>query len=340
MRINLTRLLFVFAVCLFLSAQAFAADGSEDGLDNGLNGSSSESPDGSLENSIYSKKTVYADRAMVKKFENLFSVRFLVNYNYIAFQTSEYDHGTLKSNRPIDIGLGLGLSDFTFDVNYSLPFTADKGRRRSAGFDTGLDFFPGNLWMQLRYRRYSGLSTSVDDEDDGDDGDSTGTVFQNADFRQRDMYLSVLWVKAGKEHFSVRAPYFLDRIQLVSAGSPIFGGKLQSTSAEDRAHAIEYYSKTRDTYSIWAYGGYSYTWVFTHNLFVNAWGQGGLALSAFGNGSVGFFPDFNGKLALGQWHQSWSWNAVMHVDYMPAIFGDHTEQRLDAGFDILVVRRF
>lgn len=333
----LTRFIgIVFALCLFLCVQAFAAYDV-----GGVTGKNSATGEISTygENNIYGKWNTYADRAMVKKFDNFISARILTNYSYVAFHTSEYNRGTLKSNRPIDFGIGFGLSDFTFDMKYSLPFTTEKGRKRSAGFDTGLDFFPGNLWMQLKYRRYSGLSSNKKiDEIDSDD--STGVLPSYVDFRQRDMYLSILWVKAGKDHFSVRAPYFLDRIQVVSAGSPVFGTKFQSITAVDRSHAIDYYSKTRDTYSVWAHGGYSYTWVFTHNLFVNAWAMGGLALGAFGNGSMGFFPDFNGKLALGQWHQQWSWNAVMQVNYSPSIYSDHTEQRLIAGFEILVVKRF
>ncbi len=354
---HLTRFFFAVLVCVLFNAQAFAAeeavsDTASDSvkaelpidqsgmidLDSvDLDSVELDSTDYDLDelDSTERVETVYSrQKEKVKKYDNLFSVRVLANYNYIAFASSEYDGGTLESNRPIDFGLGLGVKDFSFDVKFSLPFVIDKTRRRSVGFDTGIDFFPKDLWMQAKYRRYSGLSTRARSSDDS-------TVTNNVtDFRQRDIYLSILWVKSGKEKFSVRAPYFLDRIQEGSAGSFIFGGKFQSTTAVDRAHVFEYYSKNRNIYSTWAHGGYSYTWVVQHNLFLNAWAMGGMAVGAVGNGAFGFFPDLNVKIAFGQWHWNWSWNAVVQATYSPSLYWGHVEQRYFSSFELLVVKRF
>lgn len=357
---NLTRIFFVVLVCVLFNAQVFAAD-ETDAVD-----SSAVVPAESISDSVkYSfvldsaglididsvnldsvvldstdydldeqDSTELAKTVFSSKNEFLFSVRLLLNYNYIAFSSSEFDGGTLQSNRPIDFGLGLGIKDFSFDVRFSLPYTLAQSRKRSVGFDTGLDFFPKDLWMQAKYRRYSGLSVNnIDDED------STETA-QPVDFRQQDIYLSILWIKAGKENFSVRAPYFLDRIQAKSAGSFIFGGKFQYTTAQDRARAFEYYSKKRNIYSTWAQGGYSYTWVVDHNFFLNGWAMGGMAVGAVGNGAFGFFPDLNVKIAFGQWHHSWSWNAVVQATYAPSFYWRHVEQRYLSSFELLVVKRF
>ncbi len=318
MRTKMVRILSAVFACVLFNMQVFAAE--ETDVDPYEEASL-------VAQGVYEPRSVYTPKKdYVKKFDNLFSIRFLTNYNYMAFASSLYDGGTLRSNRPVDIGLGLGLGDLSFDVKYALPFTAGAGKRRSAAFDTGLDFFPKNLWMQAKYRRYSGLSS--DDE------------AQPVDLHQRDMYLSFLWIKAGKDHFSVRAPYFLDRIQLISAGSPVFGTKLQSSYMVDRAKVIDFYSKTRNIYSVWAHGGYSYTWVFEHSLFVNVWALGGLAVGGLGNGGFGFFPDFNGKLAIGQWHEGWSWNVVPQITYSPLLYSGHVENRLLGSFEILVVKRF
>lgn len=291
-------------------------------------------PDTTRIDTVVMSETVYSrKKEMVTKYENMFSIRILCNYNYVAFASSEYDGGTLKSHRPVDLGIGLGFKDFAFDVKFSLPFTLGKGKAQSTGFNTGLDFFPGNLWLQLKYHRYGGLSLDTDEDD-------TIPAVKEVDFRQRDIYLSVLWVRAGKEKFSARAPYFLDRIQTESSGSFIFGGKIQSTNAVDRAKVLDYYSKERDIYSTWSHGGYSYTWVLDGNFFVNGWALGGLAIGLLGNGDFGFFPDFNAKVAIGQWHKSWSWNAVMQASYSPSIYWGHVEQRYLSSFEILVVKRF
>ncbi|MCQ2090586.1 MAG: DUF4421 domain-containing protein [Fibrobacter sp.] len=329
---------WVALVCVFFAAPVFAVEDTE--MDAAEEAEIAAAEEASLvAQGVYEPKSVYAPKKdYVKKFDNLFSIRLLTNYNYMGFSSSQYDGGTIRSNRPVDIGLGLGISDITFDIKYSLPFTAGATKRRSAAFDTGLDFFPKNLWLQFKYRRYSGL-ISAEEKNDADSlvQDSTRRY---PDIRQRDMYLSFLWVKAGKDQFSVRAPYFLDRIQLISAGSPVFGGKLQSSYMVDRSKAIEFYSKTRNIYSVWAHGGYSYTWVLEHNFFLNVWALGGLAVGAFGNSGFGFFPEFNGKLAIGQWHQGWSWNVVPQITYSTLMTSNYTDQRLLGSFEILVVKRF
>lgn len=322
MRAYWTRLFFmVLGACVFFNARAYA----------GYTMASGEPLD---PDSLKPAPTVYTiEKERVSKFENLFSIRLLANYNFVAFASSEYDGGTLNSHRPVDVGVGLGFKDFSFDVKFSLPFTVGEGDIPSTGFDTGLDFFPKNLWLQIKYRRFGGLTTDSY-------GDDTVKTVRNVDFRQRDMYLSVLWVKSGKDKFSVRAPYFLDRIQKQSAGSFIFGGKIQSTMAVDRARVLDYYSKERNTYSTWAHGGYSYTWLLDKDFFVNGWALGGMAVGALGNGAFGFFPDVNLKIAAGRWHQSWSWNAVMQATYSPSLYWDHVEQRYLSSFEILVVKRF
>lgn len=319
---SMTRLLLaVLTFCAFLSAQSFAAG-------------AIQSTDENAE--------------VVSEFDNLFSVRFLANYNYASLMSSEYGYGTLHSNRPLDIGFGIGLWDFSLDFKYTLPFTAGKAKKKSAGFDTGLDFFPRNLWMQVKYRKYSGLTSQIEyssEDKSGSDDVATPEKGKNieeqyVDLRQRDIYLSVIWVPAGKKKFSVRAPYYLDRIQSSSAGSPLFGGKIQYSSTEDMSGTLDFYLETRDIYSSWAMAGYSYTWVFEHNLFVNAWGLGGFAMGAIGSGALAFLPEFNGKLAFGRWHEFWSWNAVVQATYSPMFYSSHIERRLTASFEILVVKRF
>ncbi|MCQ2092230.1 MAG: DUF4421 domain-containing protein [Fibrobacter sp.] len=309
---SLVRLFVVSLTCLFVNTQVFAAE----------------------ETKTNSSVEDASRKDLVKKFNNLYSIRILTNYNYMSLWSSQFGH-TLHSKRPVDIGVGAGFKDLSFDVKYSLGFTGGSEGVRSLCFDTGLDFFPGNFWMHLRYRRYRGFSYTLDE----DGSENEDVEEEHMDLLQRDIYLSTLWVMAGMDEFSVRAPYLLDRIQNESAGSLIFGGKIQTSKTTDYDDLAEFHSKDRNIYSAWVHGGYSYTWVFD-NLFVNAWALGGLALGVTDNGSFGFFPDVNGKLALGQWHDSWSWNILMQMSYSPSFYKDHIEQKVLGSFEILVVKRF
>lgn len=61
----------------------------------------------------------------IVEFRRKFLIRFLCNYNFVSFWSSEFDGGALKSNRPVDVGLGLGYGDFYWDFIYALPFTSN-----------------------------------------------------------------------------------------------------------------------------------------------------------------------------------------------------------------------
>lgn len=263
----------------------------------------------------------------ITKFEKGFLVRFLCNYNFVSFWSSENHQRTMLSNRPVDVGLGFGYRDFYWDFLYALGFTAAK-KSRSLAFETGFDFFPGNWWIKLKYRRYSGFVLN-----------DTNSTF--LDFWERDEYLSALWMATAEGKFSPMVAYFLDRKQTESAGSLIVGGRVQGTRAIDHSKTLDYYEEKRNIYSGWINGGYSYTWVYPHDMFLNVWGVGGLALGREqSSGDFLLLPDIVGKAAYGHIGETWSWNMVMEAEYLPVVFEDHSEQKWIFAFKILVVRRF
>ncbi len=268
----------------------------------------------------------------------------MTNYNYMLLWTTEYDHGSLHSNRPVDIGLGMGYGDFTLDVNFSLPFASRDGKKRSAGYDTGLDFFPRNLWLQFKYRKYSGFTSDepIRREIDSTDTEKDEVRYEEefVNLHQKDFVFSGLWMSADKNKFSIRAPYLLDRIQPKSAHSYILGGKIIYSSAEDWSGILDFYNKNRKLVSVWFNAGYSQTWVFKKNIFFNVWALGGAIVGFGGGGMMPVFPEFDGRLAGGQWFDNWSWNMVVETSYSPIFFISHVEQRLTNSFKIHIVRRF
>lgn len=265
----------------------------------------------------------------IVEFRRKFLIRFLCNYNFVSFWSSEFDGGALKSNRPVDVGLGLGYGDFYWDFIYALPFTSNNKSSKSISFETGFDFFPGNWWVKGVYRSYSGFSTDV--------GDSSLYV----DLWERDVYVSALWLGTSNGEFSPRAAFFLDRRQRHSAGSLILGGRIQGTKTKDKDEFFPYYQEPKEIFSSWVDMGYTYTWVFDNKVFLNLWGVAGVAVGGdTEEDDYMLLPEIIAKFAFGYIGEIWSWNNVLETEYMPVIFDSHWEQKLVCAYKILIVRRF
>lgn len=280
-----------------------------------------------------------ADSAGVSTFRERFSLRFLCNYNFISIWNSELDGGSLISNRPVDLGLGFGYDslftlfgsswDFSWDFKFALPFTTSKGKSSTQSFETGLNFFPRNWWLEGKFRSYSGFST--DDE-------------ENAEFIDLwilDMYLSVLWMATAHAKFSPRSAYFLDRRQAESAGSMILGGRIQRNIAEDKDSVLAYYDNRRDLKTLWLDMGYTYSWIYDNGMFLNVWGVVGIAYGRErADDGYAVLPESDLRMAIGYLGKKWSWNTVLKAGYSAISYSEHWEQKFVSSFEILVVRRF
>ena len=280
-----------------------------------------------------------ADSAGVSTFRERFSLRFLCNYNFISIWNSELDNGNLISNRPVDLGIGFGYDslftlfgsswDFSWDFKFALPFTTSKGKSSTQSFETGLNFFPRNWWLEGKFRSYSGFSTN--DE-------------ENAEFVDLwilDMYLSVLWMATAHAKFSPRSAYFLDRRQAESAGSMILGGRIQRNIAEDKDSVLAYYDNRRDLKTLWLDMGYTYSWIYDNGMFLNVWGVVGIAYGRErADDGYAVLPESDLRMAIGYLGKKWSWNTVLKAGYSAISYSEHWEQKFVSSFEILVVRRF
>lgn len=272
-------------------------------------------------------------------FSNTFMLRFLCNYNFVYFWTSEFRDGALVTNRPLDIGLGVGYKDFYYDFIYALPFAIKEGRTPSFSFETGFNFFPGDWWLEAKYRRYSGFSTDKSYSSlTSDRAEADSVIF--VDLWESDAYVSALWMGNSDGKFSPRAAFFLDKKQTESAGSIIIGGRLQATMAKDKSETLPYYVEERKVVSAWTNMGYSHTWVGDGDFFVNLWAVAGIAIGGDDDVDFTLLPEVTGKMAFGQINDRWSWNIVLETEYMPVIYSDHWEQKWVSAFKTLVVRRF
>lgn len=280
-----------------------------------------------------------SDSTSISTFRERISLRFLCNYNFISIWNSELDGGSLISNRPVDLGLGFGYDslftlfgsswDFSWDFKFALPFTTSKGKSSTQSFETGLNFFPRNWWLEGKFRSYSGFST--DDE-------------ENAEFIDLwilDLYLSVLWMATAHAKFSPRSAYFLDRRQAESAGSMILGGRIQRNIAEDKDSVLAYYDNRRDLKTLWLDMGYTYSWIYDNGMFLNVWGVVGIAYGRErADDGYAVLPESDLRMAIGYLGKKWSWNTVLKAGYSAISYSEHWEQKFVSSFEILVVRRF
>lgn len=277
----------------------------------------------------------------VSKFRERFSLRFLCDYNFVMIQNPDFGDEPLVSNRPVDVGAGFSYDSLftlfgtpwgiSWDFKYGLPFTTSNGHSESKSFETGLDLFPGDLWLAAKLRYYSGFTQNLEDRDDDFFIDLTVV----------DIYFSMLWMVTAQGKFTPRSAYFLDRRQRESAGSWIVGGRLQRNRAQDGDGVLHYEDDEYYLLSLWGDVGYTYSWIFSSGYFCNLWGVVGVAYGReYEEGDNVLLPEFDGKFAFGYIGEKWAWNTVLKANYSTMLYGGYEEQRFVAAFEILVVRRF
>lgn len=272
------------------------------------------------------------ENSEISTFKERISLRFLCNYNFVSFWNTAYSKNQLNSNRPVDVGVGVGYDslftlfgkswDFSFDFMYSLPFTASDEKSRSHAFETGINFFPDSWWLEGRIRNYSGFVTMVNGEK------------EFVDLSMSDVYFSTLWMATAKGKFSARSAYFLDRRQKHSAGSLIIGGRIQENISR-------YGDIRRELKSGWLDMGYTYSWVLRNGFFHNLWGILGVACGKESEESdLALLPESSAKYVWGYFGDKWAWNNVLKATYSPSFYSRKFEQKFVAAYEILVVRRF
>lgn len=284
----------------------------------------------------------------ISTFRDRFSLRFLGNYSYMSIQNSAYGDEPLRSNRPLNLGIGFGYDslftlfnkswDLSLDIQYNLPYTTSGGHSNFRAFETGLNFFPDDWWLSGNLRLYSGFTTKIKDE--------PRDRIKFVDLSVIDMYISALWMATANGKFTPRSAYFLERVQKHSAGSMIVGGRLQRNIAKDNDGILLYENNRRDITTTWVDMGYTYSFIFRRGYFLNLWGVLGLAYGRIvtdddnDNDDNVLLPEFNVRSAFGYLGDKWSWNTVLKSGYSVVLYGEYNEKKYVGAIEMLAVRRF
>jgi hypothetical protein len=170
----------------------------------------------------------------------------------------------------------------------------------------------------------------------GSEGDN-----KNIDLRGFSSGISAGWLLNGKNH-SLSAVYDLDCKQLSSNGSPILGFGVFYTSIFSDDKIIRRYSDNQHFIYFGPNLGYSYTFVFSRNIFLNMSLVIGLDAGITINSNKWLFiPLIMPKLSFGHHNNTWSINVTAGCNYTAVIWDINTiDNLLPATMTITFSKRF
>jgi hypothetical protein len=245
----------------------------------------------------------YAQESSILKFEDLFSLKLSTKYNFLGFSQNLEDD-KIRSNRPLDLGIGLGYKDFSFMCNINVPFLYDRDYLKSKSVDFSItNFFGESIYFDSRIKYYEGFH----DESENQINDERDSKIFLAGISGEYIF--------NKNH-SLRSVYNLDRRQPVSNSSFLVGGALYFSSIYVNKESLDEPDK-RHSFYFGPNFGYSYNWIIKDNFFVNillVLGINGVITDGIFNFNFQSLP----KLSFGYHSRTWSMNLC--IDYNALIY--------------------
>jgi hypothetical protein len=196
-----------------------------------------------------------AQEPFLLKFENLFTLKLSVKYNFLDFSQVPDDF-KLKSNRPLDLGIGFGYKDLSFGFSINIPFLYDRDYLKSKSFDFSLTkFFGESIYFDGYIKYYEGFHYDPENQ-------------SNGETESRMFLTGISGEYIFNKNHSIRSVYNLDRRQSVSNGSFLVGGGMFFSSLHTNKEFINYSDK-QNTFYFGPNFGYSYSWIIKENFFIN-----------------------------------------------------------------------
>ncbi|MDR0503911.1 MAG: DUF4421 domain-containing protein [Treponema sp.] len=250
----------------------------------------------------YAAEETSAEEKVVK-FRNFASISSSLNYNFMAYEQSSSDY-SLMTNRPWDLGIGIGLLSLSIGFTFSLPFLYDQNHEQSQSFDINMNIYHKKSFTYAYFKFYSGFN-------DGADYNTDLTIINAA----------LTWTRVFNDDHSLRSVYNLDRRQTVSNGSFLLGGGMYLTSIQANNQSdnteFENFRDGENALYLGPSAGFSYTFVFRSNCFINVMSTFGVNIMISGwNTSSGFqaLPRFT----FGYHGKKWSANIYSKGSYLIA----------------------
>jgi hypothetical protein len=189
------------------------------------------------------------------------------------------------------------------------------------------NFYGEDTFWELFYKDYRGFYNEIFNENVSMDLDiSSGGIFFE-------------YILLSNEH-SIRSVYNLDRLQKVSNGSILVGFDAFYTSILSHDGLLEYYRERKNSMYFGPTIGYSYTWIFGNNYFLNLYCILGLNVGVDFDNHYFFAPEILPKLSLGKHNGLWSMNFIVGCNYLPFLRNSYKDALFSGVANVNFSRRF
>ncbi|MDL2229235.1 DUF4421 domain-containing protein [Treponema sp. OttesenSCG-928-L16] len=234
-------------------------------------------------------------------FDEAFTVNVSGRYSIVSF--ADRMNTNYESQTPWALGLGLRYK--ILSASFSLPLYKISGRKPFSTFDFEMNSYPGPFYYSLFCRRYRGFYQDADEQD-----------VLDVDLRLFSAGISGAWVVNSEGH-SLGAAYNLSGRQKASSGSALFGFGVFYTSVHSPDGRAEHYREKQHFVYFGPSAGYSHTFVFPHNMFLNLMAAAEMnAGFKTGSRTWHFMPQLMPRISFGYHHDSWSLNLVGNCRYL------------------------
>ena len=234
---------------------------------------------------------IHADDTFTFFNEN-WAIDLFTKYNMAIF--NELNHSEYRTDKPFDIGIGIRYK--TISAKLSVPVIIKEFFNNWA-FDFEMDSYFDNIFYEAYFKHYPYFYI----------GDSD----IQSDLSIHSSGIMATFIHNHKNH-SLNSVTTLDRKQNISSGSLLYGFGVFHSSLYSIDENIKKYDNRQHLLYFGPSIGYSYTWNFTNDIFLN------LSLMLFLSPGINittgqwlFIPQFEPKIKVGHHNNTWSTNLVM-----------------------------
>jgi hypothetical protein len=224
----------------------------------------------------------------IVRFDENFALNFFGNYNVGMFIHNYNSENGYSTNEPWDIGIGLRYKEFSAQILIPLSFDIKS-------FDLDLNLYFEKLHYEIFYKHYPDFYTKGDSNNIGLDVMSAG--------------IKADWVQDYENH-SLSSVFNLDKIQNISTGSFIYGFGVFYSSIQSNNETLNYYRERQNFVYFGPSAGYSFTWIFRHNVFLNLSLNvaANLGINSSMDNKILFIPQIEPNIVIGHHNRTWSIN--------------------------------
>jgi hypothetical protein len=270
---------------------------------------------------------IFADDAIVP-FDESWAINISAKYVITSF--SQEQSGQYTTDRPWAMGLGIRYKNTSAAL--LLPSFYAFTEHPFESFDIQLSSYYDFMYYEAFCKRYQGFT-------EGEMADETDS--NNIDLSVFFSGISAGWLLNGKNH-SLSAAYDLDCKQLSSNGSPIMGFGVFYTSIFSNDKNINRYNDKQHFIYFGPNLGYTYTFIFSKNIFLNMNLVIGLDAGININRNKWLFiPIVMPKLSFGHHNKTWSINVSAGCHYTAIMWNiDSIDNLLPATMTVTFSKRF